>query len=158
FGNWFVYTGTVSPQSSYTIAAPPEGTYAATTDAQGPGSHILYRDVTLTAGFNHTLNFLLYYANRGSGFVTPATLDYVGAPNQQYRVDVMNPAAPVNSMAPSDILATVFQTQVGDPLTKSPTPYTFDLTPFAGQTVRIRFAEADNQFYFQASLDNLSVA
>jgi hypothetical protein len=30
--NWFVYKGTVSPVSHHTIAAPPEGTYAATTD------------------------------------------------------------------------------------------------------------------------------
>src|SRR5439155_1362278 len=107
---------------------------------------------------DHTLTFRLYYANRGSGFVTPSTLDYVGTPNQQYRVDVMNPAAPVTSMAPSDILANVFKTQIGDPLTKSPTLYTFDLSPFAGQTVRLRFAEVDNQFYFQASVDKLAVA
>ena len=32
FGEWFVYTGTVSPISNNQIAAPPEGTYAATTD------------------------------------------------------------------------------------------------------------------------------
>jgi hypothetical protein len=64
----------------------------------------------------------------------------------------------VTSVAPGDILATVFQTKVGDPLTLAPTPITFDLTPFAGTTVRIRFAEVDNQLFFNASVDSVAIA
>src|SRR5213080_4505360 len=139
-GNWFTYSGTHSPVSGYAIAAPPDGSFAATTDGQGPGSHILYRDVPLGAGFNHTLSFILYYENRTTIFRSPSSLDYMGAPNQQYRVDIMKPGAAVNSMATADILANVFKTQPGDPVSKAPTPYTFDLTPYGGQTVRIRFA------------------
>jgi hypothetical protein len=59
-GDWFVYTGTASPQSGFAIAAPPEGTHAAVTDQTGPGSHVLYQDVALEAGFKHTLSLQLY--------------------------------------------------------------------------------------------------
>src|SRR5262245_47193349 len=37
-GDWFVYSGTDSPLSHFSIAAPPEGTHAAVTDQHGPGS------------------------------------------------------------------------------------------------------------------------
>src|SRR5829696_9608242 len=43
-GDWFVYSGTTSPLSGFNIAAPPQGNFAATTDQQNPGSHVLYRN------------------------------------------------------------------------------------------------------------------
>jgi hypothetical protein len=157
-GDWFVYTGTTSPLSGFTIAPPPEGTFAAVTDQGGPGSHVLYQDVALEAGFAHTLSFELYYENRAGVFASPATLDFSGGANQQYRVDVLRPSAPATSVAPGDVLATIFQTNPGDPFSLAPTPITFDLTPFAGTTVRIRFAEVDNQLFFQASVDGVAIS
>src|SRR5688572_15010620 len=85
-GNWFNYTGTTSPVSLFTIAAPPQGTRAAVTDQTGPGRHILYQDVALEAGFDHTLSLVVYYENRAGAFFSPATLDpFSSGPNQQYR-------------------------------------------------------------------------
>jgi hypothetical protein len=157
FGDWFVYTGTSLPTTGFPVEAPPEGTYAATTDQFGPGSHLLYQDVALEANFNHTLSFVLYYNNQGVDFATPPTLDYSVFPNQQYRVDVLRPTASVTSVAPGDVLATVFRTDVGEPPTLVPTPISIDLSGFAGTTVRIRFAEVDNLFFFAASVDNVAV-
>jgi hypothetical protein len=157
FGDWFVYTGTTSPLSGFPIAAPPEGTHAAVTDQEGPGSHVLYQDVALGSGFGHTLSFFLYYENRGAIFATPPTLDFNAFPNQQYRVDVLRATAAPASTAPGDVLASVFQTQVGDPFTLAPTRISFDLTPFAGMTVRIRFAEVDNLGFFNASVDGVAI-
>jgi hypothetical protein len=34
---------------------------------------------------------------------------------------------------------------------------TFDLTPFAGQTVRLRSAEVDDQSFFEASVDAVTI-
>jgi hypothetical protein len=65
-GNWFVYTGTTSPLSGFTIAAPPVGTHAAVSDQTSRGSHVLYQDVALEAGFTHTLSFVLYTLTRVS--------------------------------------------------------------------------------------------
>ncbi|MGH9941600.1 MAG: SBBP repeat-containing protein, partial [Pyrinomonadaceae bacterium] len=154
-GSWNVYTGTTSPISNQEIAAPPEGTFAATTDQTGAGTHLLYRDFTLAAGQTHTLSFNLSYRNRAQAFTTPDTLNCQSPANQQYRVDIVNPDAPVDSISAGDILATVFRTNVGAPLTLDPTGFNFDLTPFAGRTVRVRFAEVDNQGFFQASVDDV---
>jgi hypothetical protein len=172
-GGWSAYTGTTSPESNFTVAAPPEGNFAAMTDQLGPGSHILYQDIFLRRGFRHTLNLTLYYANRASSFFTPASLSPFGGPNQQYRVDIVRPSAPVTSVAPSDVLTNVFQTNVGGPLTLDPTPMVADLTPFAarttglplsvdltpfgGQWIRLRLSQVDNQFYFQAAVDDVKV-
>jgi Ca2+-binding RTX toxin-like protein len=69
----------------------------------------------------------------------------------------MDPAAPLNSVAAGDVLATIFQTQNGDPQTLAPTPITFELTPFAGQTVRLRFALANTLFFFRAAVDDVQI-
>src|SRR5207247_1021192 len=100
----------------------------------------------LEPGLTHTLSLKLYYVNLGTGGnSTPETLDYTGfVPNQQYRMDIMDPAAAPDSVASDDVLARVFRTEVTDPTVLAPTTITFDLTPFAGTTVRLRFAEVDN--------------
>ncbi len=156
-GDWFSYSGTTSPQSGQQITAPPQGTFAATTDQNSSGSHVLYQDIVLEPNAEHTLSFILYYRNLAGQFSTPDTLDYNTFPNQQYRVDILKPSADPFSVAPDDVLATVFRTNVGDPGTLEPTPMTFDLSPYAGQTVRLRFAEVDNQGIFLASVDDIEV-
>jgi hypothetical protein len=113
--------------------------------------------VTLKAATKYTLKFKLYYANRATAFFSPATLDFKLVKNQQYRVDIMKTTAPVTSVAPGDVLAKVFQTKPGDPLILAPTAKSVSLTPFAGKTVRIRFAEVDNQLFFQASVDAVTL-
>lgn len=74
-------------------------------------------------------------------------------PNQQYRVDLLKPTAAPFSVEPGDILATVFRTKPGDPPALTPTLQVFDLSSFAGSTVRLRFAEVDNLSMFQAGVD-----
>ena len=155
--SWFVYTGDATPLNRFPIAPPPEGTHAATTDQGGPGSHALYQQVVLEPGLRHVLSFDLYYNNHSGGFATPPTLDIGAFPNQQYRVDVLRPTADLFSVAPGDVLATVFQTREDDPAILAPTRITFDLSAFAGTTVALRFAEVDNVFFFNASVDNVVV-
>ena len=43
-GSFFVQSGTASPLNGDPVPAPPGGTNAAMSDAQGPGSHVLYQD------------------------------------------------------------------------------------------------------------------
>jgi uncharacterized repeat protein (TIGR01451 family) len=155
-GTWYVYAGTHTPLTNTTVAAPPEGTHAAVTDQNGPGTHQLYQDITLAAGFTHTLTFSLYYRSNAA-FTAPGPLNHVGGANQQYRVDIMKTTAADFSIAAGDVLANVFQTQVGDPTTLAPTTKTFDLTPYAGQTIRFRVVEVDNRSNFRASVDNVQV-
>jgi hypothetical protein len=155
-GAWSVYTGTTSP--GLAIGAPPEGTHGATTSQTGPGSHLLYQDVALAAGYTHTLKLSVYWVNNAS-FVTPSPerLSEVGSANQQYRVDVIQPSAAVTSVDPADNLASVYQSHAGDPLTQLPREITADLSALAGRTVRIRIAETDNMGNFSAALDDVRI-
>jgi len=163
-GNWFVYSGTNGPVSNLPILAPPGGTYAATTDQLGVGSHVLYQDVTLPANINLYLSFIYYYANYQNiiSVPTPPTLNFLpfSTPNQQYRIDITRPnLVDPFSVAPADILANLVQTPNG--LTGINVGYTqivYNLSPFAGQTIRIRFAEVDNVFFFLASVDNVRIS
>ena len=153
-GTFFTQTGTLSPQSSFSVPAPPQGSVAAMTDQGGPGAHFLFRDITVPAG-TPTLQFRLFIGNRAGAFSTPASLSFNTFPNQQARVDIMNPSAAIDDVG-SGVLRNLFRTQVGDPLvTAGYETFSFGLSEFQGQTVRLRFAEVDNQLFFQFGIDDV---
>src|SRR5947207_3386323 len=81
-GQWFNYTGTLSPLSNHSISAPPQGTRAAVTDHNAATTHALYQDVTIPSGTFASLSFYLYWNNTHTNFVTLNTLDYNS--NQQF--------------------------------------------------------------------------
>jgi hypothetical protein len=159
FDTWFVYSGTTigSGMTLETVAAPPQGNFAAIDDQGGPGRRILYQDIALPpGGSQYMLNLIAYYQTLAA-IASPNSLNPAVTPNEQYRIDVMKPTAPIDSVDASDILLTVFRTLSGDPQTLAPTQKTADLSAYAGQTVRLRFAEVDNQDVFNASVDAVSV-
>lgn len=151
---WSAYSGTTSPESGLTIAAPPQGTWAATSHQVGWNVQVLYQDITLN-GF-YELNFIWYSKNWAGVYYTPDSLCWdCGFANQHYRADIMNPAADLLSVAPADIYLNIFKTMPGDPMSIPPTPVNVDLSPWAGQTVRLRFAEVDNQWFYNGSVDDI---
>jgi len=162
-GTFQVQMGTVSPMNGFAVPAPPEGSRAAMTDAQGPGAHILYQDFVVPVGLlNPTLTFMLYINNRADAFSTPNSLDFsTPTLNQQARVDILTTSADPFSVAGADILQNVFQTQVGDPLVSGYRSYSANLTSLfqsrAGQTLRLRFAETDNVLNFNLGVDNVNI-
>jgi len=132
-------------------------------DQTSPGRRILYQDVALEPigqGGALTLSLFAYYKAQQGPLATPSpeTLDHTApGTNQQYRIDVMKSSAPLDSVDSADILARVFQTRTGDPQSIDPTRLTADLTPFAGQTVRLRFAEVDNAGVLNTSTDDVRI-
>src|SRR5260221_31632 len=123
-GNWFAYKGTDAPIGSRRkpipadpVQAPPQGVYAATTDEANPDTLILYQDIALETGYNHQLSLLAYYNSyEPIAIPTPNTLsvdeEVLGVEsNQQYRIDVMKPSAPLESIDPADILRTLLVTK-----------------------------------------------
>ena len=153
-GSWFAQTGTASPLSGFGVPAPPNGAFAAMTDQFGPGSHILFQDVTLPNAL-HVLHFDFFIGNRAGVFFSPPSLSQTVFPNQQFRVDIMNPAAPVADVG-AGVLANVYQSQPGDVAVMPGYAHVaFDMSAFSGQTVRIRFAQVDNLFFFQAGADDV---
>jgi len=160
-GAWYVYAdGTKPPNPAetdpnvpFSVPQPPEGRFAAVTDMTAPGSRILYRDMKLDGRVK--LQFTLFYANAGE-FASPASLDFDGCEaNQQFRVELMDPAAPADSTAAKHVLATIFKTAPGDPDKLAPRTITFDLSKWAGERVRIRFAQVDNQGPLRAGVDDV---
>jgi hypothetical protein len=107
------------------------------------------------------------YTNRGSEvgsvstkvdgegvFINGPDLSQLNGPNQQARIDIMDPAADPFDVG-SGVLLNIFQTNPGDPAELDYTPLNFDLSQFAGSTVRFRVAEVDNQGVFNFSIDNV---
>jgi hypothetical protein len=164
-GTFHIQSGIVSPLNGDPVPAPPGGTNAAMTDAFGPGSHVLYQDFVVGAS-SATLSFDLFIGNRWDAFFTanPGTvgLDFsTPALNQQARVDILRSSADPFSVAASDVLLNLYQTNPGDPSVSGYDAFSFDLSAlFAahpGQTLRLRFAETDNVLPFQFGVDNVSL-
>jgi PEP-CTERM motif len=162
--SWFSQTGATSPVLGDPVPAPPQGSSAAMTDGGGPGSKVLYQDFTVSASAaSFLLSFQVYLNNQAAAFSTPASLDFsTPALNQQFRVDIISTAADPFSVAGSDILQAIYQTSIGDPLTSGYNTITADVTALlnanVGQTLRLRFAQADNVNIFHTGIDDVSLA
>jgi hypothetical protein len=162
-GTFFLQSGTSSPVNGDPVPAPPGGNTAAMTDAQGPGSHVLYQDFVVPTTLDTAqINFALFIGNRADAFFSPATLAFdTPALNQQARVDILRAGTDPFSLASTDVLMNLFQTNPGDPLISGYTPFSFDLTGLLlanlGQTLRLRFAETDNVFTFQFGVDDVGI-
>jgi len=160
-GGWFVYSdghkapdpAQSDPNVPFDVPDPPQGRFAAVTDMNGPGTHILYRDLRLDGRF--TLQVTVFYENNGP-FTSPATLAY-DAPegNQQFRIDLVDPSAPIDSVAKGDVLVNLFHTSPGDAAFRQPTDVSVDVSAWAGRTVRLRLAGADNQGPLRVGVDNI---
>lgn len=179
FGDWFAYKGTETPIGAnrkkqeqgrdVPVQPPPQGTYAAVTDEIEPDTLILYQDVTLQPGLDYQLSLLAYYNSyKPIAIPTPDTLSIASEAlqlpngqfqeNQQFRIDVLRPDAPIESLNPADILRPVFATKLGDRPTMTPTKLTANLSAFAGQTVRLRIANTVTEEVFNAGVDAVSIA
>jgi hypothetical protein len=166
-GNWFAYEGSDEPiahQRGKPVTPPPQGSHAAIADELSPDTLILSQAVALEPGFEHRLSLFAYYDSAvpiavptpDSLSVDPETL--AGQANQQYRIDVIRAGAPIDSVDHADVLRTLITTRPGDPRHLSPTRLTADLTPFAGQTVRLRVAVAAHEELLIGGVDDVSIA
>jgi CubicO group peptidase (beta-lactamase class C family) len=160
-GGWFVYAdghkapdpAQSDPNAPFDVPDPPQGRFAAVTDMNGPGTRILYRDLRLEGRF--TLQATVFYTGSGP-FSSPATLAYDSPEaNQQFRIDLLRPSAPIDSVAKGDVLVNVFHTSPGDPVRRPPTEARVDVSAWAGQTVRLRLATTDNGGPLRVGVDNI---
>ncbi|HKB06536.1 MAG TPA: FG-GAP-like repeat-containing protein, partial [Gemmataceae bacterium] len=125
------------------------------------GSHALYQDITIPAGFTAKLSLRLSllsaapWSNTGDN----TTLDYrTSLPNQQVRVDILRVVQGADPLdVGANVLLNVFTTTPSDP-TQQTLPITdVDLSAFAGQTIRIRIAAANNQGQLIVGVDDVKV-
>lgn len=170
-GQWYAYDEAFPRLLLATsLPAPPRGRWGAVTYQNGRSVQILSQVVKLKAHRKHRLKFLLAYDNAndgdemrlrgdgaGPGFFTPASLG-LGQPNQQFRMDVMKPGADIRAVNDEAVLKRVYRTEVGDPNHRRRyRSVTANLTRFAGQKVRLRFAVAVTESPLSAGIDAVKV-
>ena len=160
-GTFHLQAGTVSPVTLSPVPPPPEGATAAMTDAEGPGSHVLYQDFVVPAVVGPTtLSFQLFVQNSAPDFFVADHLDFATPDlNQQARVDILLASSDPFSVSASDVLLPAFQTDPGDPLVSGYTEHSIDVTALLNAhpntTLRLRFAEVDNVNIFQFGVDDV---
>jgi hypothetical protein len=160
-GGSFIQSGTTSPLNGFAVPAPIGPTHAIMTDQSGPGSHIFYQDFVVPVGVTSAgLSFEYFVHNYAGSFVNATSLDYTVFPNQQARADIITTSANPFSLVAADVLMALGRTEPGDPLVEAGyVLFTADLSAFlaahGGETLRLRFAEVDNQGNFNLGIDNV---
>ena len=155
-GSWFVTNQSVAPLSGRPLQPPSDGLWQAVVDQTGPGRQILYQQFTIPAGHVAVLHLVYWYNNSAGVFSNAGNLGYLGVPNQHMRIDIMDSSAPIDDTG-AGVLDNLFITNPGDPADVTPTALQADLSMFAGQTIRLRIAEVDNQDYFTVGIDAVSI-
>jgi D-alanyl-D-alanine carboxypeptidase len=152
-GAWSVAAGPASGFTARFGSPAPPGKFAILTDLNGPGTRILYRELRLDGRFS--LRMIVFYATQ-LAFSHPRTLAHEEAePNQQFRVDLVRPSAPIDSVARRDVLVNVFRTAPGDSSLHHPRAVRVNVSRLAGRTVRLRVAVAENQAPLLAGVDDI---
>jgi hypothetical protein len=154
---FFRYSGTKSFNDN-SIEAPPLGNYAVSSDTLDPPcSSAIYQDIAVPSGAEVSCFLIYYYKNFGDDFVIGPGLDSsdLGTPNQQARIDIMTQGAGAFATG-SAVLKNLVQTEPGDPNTLNYTTLNFDLSEYAGTTVKLRAAQANNQGVILFAIDGVT--
>jgi hypothetical protein len=159
-GSLFVVpnNGGTSPDSGFAYQVNPTGgNFFAITDQGGPGSYSLTQSFTLGSASTVNFSFQFFANNQNNGTFNNGR-DYTVVPNQNAEVDILKGGADPFTNSPSDIVAVLYGPGA-DPFSSNPNPWkTYsNILSLAAGTYQIRFAETDNQFFFQMGVDNVSV-
>lgn len=149
-------SGSELPLSGATAPPASEGNTLAISDMAAAGLRVLYQDITIPE--NATLSFDLWWNNAAGFWVNPDNMFPNPFPNQHARIDLISPDAPLNATSPDDIALSLVTLDEDDPTQSGGwRGQQFDLAALAGQTLRLRIAEVDNQGPLFVGVDNFSL-
>ncbi len=155
--NVVLNNGGTSPLSGFSYALNPAGgVYFSITDQTGPGSYSLTQSFTLLSSQKVTISFDLF-ANNNNGTDINNGRDYTINPNQNAVADLLVGGADPFTDAAADIVATLYGPGSDGAGVNPWQSYSSSLFLAAG-TYTLRFAETDNQTFFQQGVDNVSVS
>lgn len=143
---WAINNGTFDPEGPGTPLAPISGTFDAVAAQGGPSTQILSEPITVPANVTAaTLSWSDRIRNYANTFSDP---------NQEWRVLLRG--------ATGNVIQEIYSTKPGDaPQQLGPNHRSFDLTAvlksLSGQTIHLSFEVQDNLFYFNTTLDNVSL-
>jgi hypothetical protein len=159
-GNLFVVpnNGGTTPDSGMGYALNSErGEFFALSDQTNPGSYSLTQSFTLSSAATVQVSFDFFVNNWTSGPFNNGR-DFNTFPNQNAEVDILTGGADPFTNSSADIVSTLWGP--GGDATTAPNPWstvTATLSLAAG-TYQIRFAETDNQGFFNMGVDNVSIS
>ena len=145
-GSWYINNGSFDPPGPGTPLPPVSGNFDAVAYPGGPGLHLLSENIVVPENITSaTLSWSDRIRNYSSTF---------NDPNQEWRVQVRDTSG--------NLIQEVFSTNPGDPLQQiGPNHRSFELTSLfqslAGQAVQISFELEANQYYFNTTLDDVSL-
>ena len=166
WGSWYPQSGFSSPWSGQPVPPPPQCQYAAMTDMNSPGTHVMYQDITVPA-LGAMLSFWYFFPG---GFDGPLGVPPVGPPTDYFRVDLMSLGADPFDVGPGVIQNLLTRVRLGPPppapgsATGPETsigfgymPFSTSLSAYAGQKVRLRFMESDHQGILTVGVDDVQL-
>jgi len=159
-GSWSVYDAeAVLPRGlGGELPPPPRGQYAARVTQDNPGLNILHRTLRPKRGAVNKLSLLLAYNNNAPRFFTPNNFKFGGRPNQQVRVDLVKPGAPLKTLKKKHILKRVFRTKRGASLQRGYFKLAVNLNRLGiKDKFRLRIAEVDNQSPLAVGVDHVKL-
>jgi hypothetical protein len=156
-GSWFAATGTTAPVSGLPTAGPAGGSFYALSDQTGGGAHALTQSFTVVAGTSLTLGFDMFVNDWDGGPFCGPGLDFTGGPVECGRVDILTAGAGAFDTGAGVVQNLYLGADVPTGQSNPYIPYTFDLSALTPGTYQLRFAEADNQFFFNMGVDNVAL-
>ena len=133
------------------------GSYFSITDQNGPGAYSLTQAFTLATAKTVTIKFD-HFANDSTGNPINNGRLYSAGANQNAIADLLTGTANAFTVAPGDIVASFYGPGADAANALNPwVTYSTTLSLAAG-TYQVRFAQADNQGFFQQGVDNVSVS
>jgi PEP-CTERM motif len=160
-GSFFVSSDVTTPISGFPTVGPAAGLFYAVSDEGGPGTHALSQSFTVAPGSRVILSFDMFvndWSDLGP-IIGSCGLDHISCDaNQHARVDILaSGSSPFDTGA--GVLANFYLSVDPGADPNSYTSYLFDITGVVGGggTFVLRFAEVDNQFFFNQGVDNVSI-
>jgi uncharacterized delta-60 repeat protein len=139
-GQFYINNGTVDPPSPDGPLPPFAGNFSALGDESSTGTYYLYQTISIPA---NAPSVKLSWAHRVRNFYSSFS------PSQQFQVRICD--------TNNNVLATAFTTNPGDPLLGNWVQTNYDMTAFAGQTVRVEFWMNVQLNFLDVHVDNVSV-
>lgn len=158
-GLFIVPNGGNMPDSGNPSQANPSGgQFFAATDQPGSGSYSLTQSFVLGSAGDVQVSFDLFANSYAPVAVTSPRRDYTVFPNQNAEVNILKGGADPFTVNTADIIATLYGPGADSGANPNPwVNYSTDLGTLAAGTYQVRFAETDNQRFFNMGVDNVLV-
>ena len=152
-GYWGPWQEATSERFRVQMFAPPEGATAAIAESVSQSIMTLSQEIEIPAATSAVLGVDVMVIS-SLPFLTSEAFSLEPGQSHQFRIDLLNPEAPALAVG-DEVLAPLFRTEAGDPTHNPYRRLLFDLTPYAGRRVVLRFTQNQTLFGLLVGIDNV---